>query len=104
MVVSPSLSHFSQEKEWRQGHIEDFQKVSDECSSGVVRWCMRPRPLPGVCYCVQELASCLEDLKDPSISEGRREELEEGVKGWKEAIQVRKAEMESYDSRLRGES
>ena len=50
MAVSPSLSHFSQEKEWRQGYIEAWQKVSDECSSGVVRWCMRPRPLPGVCY------------------------------------------------------
>ena len=50
MAVSPSLSHFSQEKEVRQELIEDDQKVSDECSSGVVRWCMRPRPLPGVCY------------------------------------------------------
>ena len=50
MAVSPSLSHFSQEKEWSQGRIEYGQKVSDECSSGVVRWCMRPRPLPGVCY------------------------------------------------------
>ena len=50
MAVSPSLSHFSQDKEWRQGNIEYRQKVSDECSSGVVRWCMRPRPLPGVCY------------------------------------------------------
>ena len=50
MAVSPSLSHFSQNKEWRQWQIEANQKVSDECSSGVVRWCMRPRPLPGVCY------------------------------------------------------
>ena len=50
MAVSPSLSHFSQEKESRQENIEYHQKVSDECSSGVVRWCMRPRPLPGVCY------------------------------------------------------
>ena len=50
MAVSPSLSHFSQEKKWSQGDIEYRQKVSDECSSGVVRWCMRPRPLPGVCY------------------------------------------------------
>ena len=50
MAVSPSLSHFSQEKGWRQEFIESHQKVSDECSSGVVRWCMRPRPLPGVCY------------------------------------------------------
>ena len=50
MAVSPSLSHFSQEKKLRQGRIEYYQEVSDECSSGVVRWCMRPRPLPGVCY------------------------------------------------------
>ena len=50
MAVSPSLSHFSQEKAARQGMIEYYQEVSDECSSGVVRWCMRPRPLPGVCY------------------------------------------------------
>ena len=50
MAVSPSLSHFSQEKEFSQGWIEGHQKVSDECSNGVVRWCMRPRPLPSVCY------------------------------------------------------
>ena len=50
MAVSPSLSHFSQKKERSQRRIEDCQEVSDECSSGVVRWCMRPRPLPGVCY------------------------------------------------------
>ena len=50
MAVSPSLSHFSQEKKRSQWYIEACQKVSDECSSGVVRWCMRPRPLPGVCY------------------------------------------------------
>ena len=50
MAVSPSLSHFSQEKKSSQRYIEYCQKVSDECSSGVVRWCMRPRPLPGVCY------------------------------------------------------
>ena len=50
MAVSPSLSHFSQQKERSQGAIKSYQMVSDECSSGVVRWCMRPRPLPGVCY------------------------------------------------------
>ena len=50
MAVSPSLSHFSQEKEFNRRLIEGCQKVSDECSSGVVRWCMRPRPLPCVCY------------------------------------------------------
>ena len=48
--LSHLLSHFSQKKERSQRGIEDLQKVSDECSSGVVRWCMRPRPLPGVCY------------------------------------------------------
>ena len=50
MAVSPSLSHFSQKKASSQWWIELYQKVSDECSSGVVRWCMRPRPLSGVCY------------------------------------------------------
>ena len=54
--------------------------------------------------CVQSLASDLEELKDPSISEGRREELEGEVKDWKEAIQVYKDYIESYDSELRGES
>ena len=54
--------------------------------------------------CVQYLASDLEELKNPSISEGRRERLEENVKDWKEAIQVRKDDIESYDSQLRGES
>ena len=49
MAVSP-LSHFSQDKAAKQRWIKTYQKVSDECSSGVVRWCMRPRPLPGVCY------------------------------------------------------
>ena len=54
--------------------------------------------------CVQRLASCLEELKNPSISEGRRKELEEHVKDLKEAIQVHKDAIESYDSQLRGES
>ena len=54
--------------------------------------------------CVQGLASRLEELKNPSISEGGREELEEAVKDFKEAIQVHKDRIESYDSELRGES
>ena len=54
--------------------------------------------------CVQRLASCLEDLKDPSISEGRREQLERNVKNYKEAIQAHIDDIESYDSQLRGES
>ena len=54
--------------------------------------------------CVQWLASRLEVLKNPSISEGRREGLEWNVKKYKEAIQVHKAEIESCDSQLRGES
>ena len=56
MAVSPSLSHFSQKKAVRQEDIEYDQKVSDECSSGVVRWCMRPRSLPGVCYLCAEVS------------------------------------------------
>ena len=54
--------------------------------------------------CVQWLASDLEELKNPSISEGRRKELEKNVKYWKEAIQERKDKVESFDSELRGES
>ena len=54
--------------------------------------------------CVQWIASNLEELKNPSISEWRRERLEENVKNYKEAIQLRKDLIESYDSRLRGES
>ena len=55
--------------------------------------------------CVQGIAGRLEELKNPSISEGRRKWLEEDVKGWKEAIQqVQKDYIESYDSELRGES
>ena len=48
--LSHLLSHFSQQKAASQSDLEYWQEVSDECSSGVVRWCMRPRPLPGVCY------------------------------------------------------
>ena len=54
--------------------------------------------------CVQWIASDLEELKNPSISEERRKELERGVKIWKEAIQRNKDKIESYDSRLQGES
>ena len=56
--------------------------------------------------CVQGLASHLEELKNPwpSISEGRRKELEWYVKNCKEAIQGHKDQIESYDSQLRGES
>ena len=54
--------------------------------------------------CVQELASYLEELKNPSISEAWRELLEEHVKDLKEAIQVHKDKIESCDSALQGES
>ena len=59
--MAVSLSHFSQEKEDWQRRIEGYQKVSDECSSGVVRWCMRPRPLPGVCYLCADVSFRSED-------------------------------------------
>ena len=52
--MSHLLSHFSQAKVERQWLIEIYQKVNDECSSGVVKWCMRPKPLPGVCYLCAE--------------------------------------------------
>ena len=54
--------------------------------------------------CVQRLASNLEELKIPSIGEWRRKDLEGYVKDYKEAIQVRKDNIESCDSQLRGES
>ena len=54
--------------------------------------------------CVQRLASCLEELKNPSISEERRDRLERSVKYCKESIQRHKDAIESYDSQLRGES
>ena len=54
--------------------------------------------------CVQRIARDLEELKDPSISEGRREELEREVKRKKEAMQMNQADIESFDSQLRGES
>ena len=54
--------------------------------------------------CVQLIGSCLEELKNPSNSEGRRKVLEGGVKYYKEAIQARKDYIESCDSQLRGES
>ena len=54
--------------------------------------------------CVQWIASHLEELKNPSISEGRRKGLELSVKYYKEAIQGHKDKIESFDSALRGES
>ena len=49
MAASPSLSHSSQEKAWRQDRIEYDQMVSDECSSGVVRVVQEAQSIPGVC-------------------------------------------------------
>ena len=49
MAASPSLSHSSQEKEWRQRRIQHHQEVSDECGSGVVRVVQEAQSIPGVC-------------------------------------------------------
>ena len=49
MVVSPSLSHSSQYKAWDQWEIEDYEQVSDECSSGVMRAWHVAQSIPGVC-------------------------------------------------------
>ena len=54
--------------------------------------------------CVQSLASNLEELKNPFISEEFRKWLEGEVKNWKEALQGWKDNIESCDSQLRGES
>ena len=49
MAASPSLSHSSQDKAWRQREIQHCQGVSDECGSGVVRVVQEAQSIPGVC-------------------------------------------------------
>ena len=49
MAASPSLSHSSQDKALKQWEIEWWQKVSDECGSGVVRVVQEAQSIPGVC-------------------------------------------------------
>ena len=49
MAASPSLSHSSQDKAWRQSMIQHHQGVSDECGSGVVRVVQEAQSIPGVC-------------------------------------------------------
>ena len=49
MAASPSLSHSSQDKAWRQREIQGYQGVSDECGSGVVRVVQEAQSIPGVC-------------------------------------------------------
>ena len=60
-----------------------------------ITWCV---------ICVQRLASDRESLNDPSISEGRKEELERRVERRKEAKQRYQADIESFDSEIRGGS
>ena len=48
MVVSPSLSHSSQWKAHYQWGIKDWEQVSDECSSGVMRAWHVAQSIPGV--------------------------------------------------------
>ncbi len=49
MSASPSLSHSSQDKEWRQNVIKTCEEVSDECSSGVMRVVHVDHSIPSVC-------------------------------------------------------
>ncbi len=49
MSASPSLSHSSQDKEDYQNWIKEFEVVSDECSSGVMRVVHVDHSIPGVC-------------------------------------------------------
>ena len=49
MVVSPSLSHSSQVKASYQSYIEDWEQVSDECSSGMMRAWHVAQSIPDVC-------------------------------------------------------
>ena len=48
-VLSHLLSHSSQSKADAQMMIEAHQRVSDECSSGVVRVVHEAHSIPGVC-------------------------------------------------------
>ena len=54
--------------------------------------------------CMQSIAENQEQLKDPSISMGRRGQLERSVKLWKHAIQSSQELIVSFDSALQGES
>ena len=49
MAASPSLSHSSQDKAGRQGVIQHYHEVSDECGNGVVRVVQETQSIPGVC-------------------------------------------------------
>ncbi len=49
MSASPSLSHSSQVKEACQNEIKEWEEVSDECSSGVMRVMHVDHSIPGVC-------------------------------------------------------
>ena len=49
MAASLSLSHSSQGKARKQGKIREWQVVSDECGSGVVRVVQEAQSIPGVC-------------------------------------------------------
>ena len=49
MAASPSLSHSSQDKTGKQWRIQQCQRVSDECGSGVVRVVQEAQSIPGVC-------------------------------------------------------
>ena len=63
------------------------------------------REAQGVFFlCMQSIAENQEQLKDPSISMGRRGQLERSVKLWKHAIQSSQELIVSFDSALQGES
>ncbi len=49
MSASPSLSHSSQKKERHQNVIKNYEEVSDECSSGLMRVVHVDHSIPGVC-------------------------------------------------------
>ena len=79
--------------------------MSDECSSGV----MRPRLYLVCVICVQLIADAQQKLKDPSISEGRREELGRDLLSYgsylqtgQEAIEIIDEELEVQKSALKG--
>ena len=56
--------------------------------------------IPGVCFCVQEVAVCQSELAQPSITEKRRAVLKEKVRGCENIIQQWKQTLAEYKSDL----
>ena len=95
------LSLSSQEKARDQGYLEEYEGVSDECSSGAVRVVQEARPYLVCVLCVQWLVECRKELQDPSLKEERRAELEESVRTNEGLIQRYTDNVVSYEEAIR---